>query len=559
MFKKAIVLLLVCMMLLTGCKGGVASVTSDSSSETQVSSEPLSSEDTFSDEVDDTSSETDTENNQSEESQSDNNLEEDNSGEETLDIDFDDFDFGDLDFDFSIDEEEEEELAGEDIRPKGNTSVLMNPIKGGADAKAEKLRNEILKNTNDVKPKDKKFVFYISEKNGDDDNDGTSPETAWKTTDALSLNMYKISYGATILFERGGMYRVRSSVQLKSGVTYGAYGKGEKPMICGSLKNYANEMLWRPSTKKYVWYTDTPHYMDIGNIVFEHGKYTGFKKNKLANLTKNFYFYCDDNNGRTYLYYDKGNPGKLFKSMELCQRIHLMHAVNAVDVTIDNIALRYSGSFGISFSWSAKNVKVTNCDIGWIGGSYMPNSGGSRYGNGIEFYNSAVDVLVENCWVYQVYDAGITNQGNAGNDMINVTFKENLVEYCTWNIETWNDGVYKDQFFTDNILRFAGYGWGNQRDVREYDSNINCWNNNYATLENMQIKGNIFDCANGNLIHWKSGEEQKGVTFSGNTWYQNMSGIAAWKADRLQAENQAEMEAIIKQIDANPIKVQWIG
>lgn len=189
----------------------------------------------------------------------------------------------------------------------------------------------------------------------------------------------------------------------------------------------------------------------------------------------------------------------------------------------------------------------------------MPNSGGSRYGNGIEFFNSAIDVLVENCWVYQVYDAGLTNQGNAGNDMINVTFNENLVEYCTWAIETWNNGVYKDQYYTNNILRFSGYGWGNQRSVREYDSNFNCWNNNFATLENMQVKGNIFDCANGNLVHWKSGEEQKGVVFSGNTWYQNMSGIVAWKADRLQAEDQAAMEEIIKQVDTDPNKIKWIG
>ncbi len=496
-------------------------------------------------------------------------------GDDIFDMDFD---LSDDDLDFSGSEEDEFVLKGPDFRPTGNTAALMSNLKGGADAEAEKLRNEILNSATDIKPKDSRFTFYISEKNGDDDNDGTTPETAWKTTDALQLNMYKVGNGSTVLFERGGLYRVNTAVQLKSGVSYGAYGKGEKPMLTSSTKNYANELLWKPSHKKYVWMCDIKHYIDIGNIVFEHGKQTGTKQSKLANLSKNFDFYSDEANGVCYLYLNTGNPGVMFKSIDLCPRVMVMSAIGKVeDIVIDNLCMKYSGAFGVSVNGTAKNMKITNCEIGFMGGSYMPHSAGSRYGNGIEFYGNAIDCLVQNNWVYQVYDAGITHQGDEA-EMKNITFDKNLIEYCTWSIEVWNtdeDGndseddnieIYEDLFYTNNIMRFAGLGWAQQRHVNEYDSHINCWNNLQKTLKNMQISGNIFDTAAVNLIHWRydeknwgSAEEQQGVTISGNTYYQSYEGIAHWGKHDLTASDQATLEDAIKVFDSNPTKIGWIG
>lgn len=568
MLKKAIVILLVCMLLLSGCTGDKVTSTTNSSQDTSVSSDIQSSDDSSSNmSSEDNSSSEDAVSSQDEELI---DLEESDDG--TLgDSIFDmDFDFSDEDFNFDFDEEEFV-LAGEDLRPTGNTAKLLNDIKGGADAEAEKLRSSILKNSQDLKPKDSRFTFYISEKNGDDDNDGTSPATAWKTPDAILVNSYKVSSGATILFERGGYYRVNTSVPLKSGVSYGAYGTGAKPVLTASIKNYANELLWTPSHKKYVWMCEIKNNIDIGNIIFEHGEKTGIKQSKLANLSKNFHFFSDEGNGKLYMYLNTGNPGVVFKSIDLCPRVLIMSGVGKVsDVVIDNLCLKYSGAFGVSINGTAQNIKISNCEIGWIGGSFMPHSAGSRYGNGIEFYGSTINCLVQNNWVYQVYDAGISHQGVEA-IMKNITFDKNLIEFCTWSIEVWNtdeDGndneddnyeVYEDLFYTNNIMRFAGMGWAQQRFVTEYDSHFNCWNYLQKTLENMKISGNIFDTAAVNLIHWKSGEKQPGVTISGNTYYQSFEGVAKWENSSLIAKNQATLEEAIKVFDTNPVKIQWIG
>lgn len=571
MFKKAIVTILVCMLLLSGCKGEKVTSTPDSSQNTSLSSDVQTGDDTSSD---NSSSEDDTSSEEEEFIDLD-DFDDDTLGDSIFDIDFD---FDEDSFDFSSDDEEEFILKGPDFRPTGNTAALMSNLKGGSDAEADKLRNEILYSSDDIKPRDSRFTFYISEKNGDDDNDGTTPETAWKTTDALQLNMYKINNGATVLFERGGIYRVNASVQLKSGVYYGAYGKGEKPMLTSSTKNYANELLWKPSHKKYVWMCEIKSYIDIGNIVFDHGKQIGNKRSKLANLSQNYDFYSDEGNGYCYLYLNTGNPGVKYESIDLCPRVIVMSGRGKVeDVLVDNICMKYSGAFGVSINNTSKNVRVTNCEIGFMGGSYMPNSGGSRYGNGIEFYGNAIDCLVQNNWVYQVYDAGITHQGTES-VMKNITFDKNLVEYCTWSIEVWNtdeDGnddeddnyeVYEDLYYTNNILRFAGLGWAQQRFVNEYDSHFNSWDHIQPYCKNMQIKGNIFDVGAVNLIHWGIRKEDfgiatenVGVTVSGNTYYQSYEGVADWGQLDLTATDQTTLEEAIKQLDSNPVKVQWIG
>ena len=59
-----------------------------------------------------------------------------------------------------------------------------------------------------------------------------------------------------------------------------------------------------------------------------------------------------------------------------------------------------------------------------------------RYGNGIELWNGGYNILINNCWIYQVYDSGITHQGQgtvAGDSLFtqdNITISNNLVEYC---------------------------------------------------------------------------------------------------------------------------------
>ena len=78
-------------------------------------------------------------------------------------------------------------------------------------------------------------TYHVSPQ-GNDANDGKSPAKAWKTV--AKVNATTFQPGDQILFARGGEWRdsLKASSNGAPGrpVTYGAYGKGEKPKFSGS-------------------------------------------------------------------------------------------------------------------------------------------------------------------------------------------------------------------------------------------------------------------------------------------------------------------------------------
>jgi len=79
-------------------------------------------------------------------------------------------------------------------------------------------------------------TYYVDATNGNDFNNGLSPETAWKTIS--KVNSMDFKPGDTILFKRGEIWReqliVPSSGTEGRPITFGAYGEGEKPKITGA-------------------------------------------------------------------------------------------------------------------------------------------------------------------------------------------------------------------------------------------------------------------------------------------------------------------------------------
>ncbi len=82
-------------------------------------------------------------------------------------------------------------------------------------------------------------TYYVDAENGDDDNDGLSKETPWKTATwaFLGLNNKRYRSAAQVLFKRGGVYPLESGVVKPQhyssgyGHLFGAYGEGPKPVI----------------------------------------------------------------------------------------------------------------------------------------------------------------------------------------------------------------------------------------------------------------------------------------------------------------------------------------
>ncbi len=446
-----------------------------------------------------------------------------------------------------------------------------------SDAAAKELRDSILNAKNTLENYNVTgTVYYISPK-GDDKNDGKSPETAFRSINAPVFTMSMLEEGDAVLFERGGLWRLTATFKTESGVTYGAYGEGQKPAFYGSAENYAYPDAWIPSNLKNVWKLTVAD-SDIGLVVFNHGELVGKKEfNGLVSLAKNGDYYFNRLQDTLYLYCDKGNPGKVFEDIEVCLNMSLFNL--ASDATLDNLCLKYVGRFGIGTA-NANNSKVTNCEFGFIGGAIQ--SGTLRYGNGIQHWNGVDGHIIDHNWFYQIYDAAVTWQGNYkelpeyGDKFLNISYTNNLVEYAGMSFEFWHSSVDDTNYtpatvqnfkLNNNISRFAGYGFSLQRTDTKGE-HIFVGNTTFMSDRcfGNEIKNNIFDCSWTYMIDWKKDVKEntdQGFTIEGNTYYQaknnNSEGTYYASGKTASASSQTSLEAAVSKIEANPKHVEWIS
>ncbi len=465
-----------------------------------------------------------------------------------------------------------------------NTALYYRAMHSRFDAQAEALRASILALPDTLKAKEGGKTYHISPL-GDDANDGLTPATAWRTVAHLQDAGGRFKDGDVVLFERAGVYR-SVSFPLVSGVSYGAYGDGPKPQLVAGDKNYADPALWERIGDSFVWRTKVPADRqdrqdglrnDIGNIIFDHGRGCASDHKRLvrSELTINFEFYHDIEEDYLYLFHSMGNPGARFSSIEIAPKYNiLMMPYGTENVIVENLCLKYTGAHAIGSS-CPKNVVVRGCDIGYIGGSMLRPF--VRYGNGVEFFGLCDHMLVENNWIYACYDAGYTHQGPHGWHE-NIVVRNNLIEYCTYNIEVWTtrgaeQGGSRNVLIEGNILRFAGYGFG-------VNNRIGCGSSavghislyNFAMPhENVVITGNIFDTSSRYLVSISYPNDPAGLgpTVTGNIWHQQpyhtADSIAA--VDRLVNEDgtdrplpvfsQADMEKYVPLVDLAPTEITF--
>lgn len=357
------------------------------------------------------------------------------------------------------------------------------------DALYLKRKEEIL-NSKDVL-KISGTTFYVSNA-GDDHNDGLTPETSWKTLKRVSeAYLYP---GDGVRFKRGDLFR--GNVMAKEGVTYCAYGEGEKPKFYAGKKDYADPDLWELYDAEHHIWKCQERMLDSGTLVFNHGEYhsrklipsyrdmkyvhrndesRGFNirtdmtedldifwefdllMTRHPSLGEDFPVPCLNGSqigdslaqGVLYLRCDRGNPGEVFDSIESLARLHMFRVGRNANVRIDNLCIKYVGMHGVSAGGHVVGLQVTNCEFGWIGGAIQNYTGMDpnftaarrgqivRFGNAIEVYGGCEEYLAANNYIYEVYDAGITHQVTAHNKftMKNIRYTDNLIEKCVYGIE----------------------------------------------------------------------------------------------------------------------------
>lgn len=242
-------------------------------------------------------------------------------------------------------------------------------------------------------------AYYISN-DGDDNNDGLTPETAWqsmgKLLGALGGWDQKVTLqpGDAVFLRRGDIFRLTewSLTVPVDQITFSAYGEGEKPILTCSSENGIGAKKWElvheDATGKKIWkyYRDM---RDISMVVLNNGEtltkrvyefYDGkqylsceatswwmhedegvtllggllpLEESMTEDLTiisrpvrtsaENNYSECGD--GPLYLRCDRGNPGELYSSIEFSEYIITgIVWLEASDTVWDNISFRCNGN-----------------------------------------------------------------------------------------------------------------------------------------------------------------------------------------------------------------------
>lgn len=266
-------------------------------------------------------------------------------------------------------------------------------------------------------------AYYVSN-SGNDQNDGLSPETAFATTEPF--NWINIEYGDAVFFERGSIWRafeLTPALCRKDGITYSAYGEGEKPKFYGSEENGSGadkwELYYEDTKGKKIWLYyrdmtevgsitlngtipvnrdiaywdgDTYYYMDEGsmsrtcytntNQTYSVEKHLpdmhcfpelNYTTNAGANWNDDIFAYRDWENctaefttGKLYMRCDDGNPGELYESIEFLQPYNFATYISGKDSVFDNLSICYSCS---TSGTGNEGWIIQNCEFGWMGGA----------------------------------------------------------------------------------------------------------------------------------------------------------------------------------------------
>lgn len=279
-----------------------------------------------------------------------------------------------------------------------------------------------------------------------------------------------------------------------------------------------------------------PLAVDVGNIIFDHGKVCGWKKWSVAELEKPYDYYYDGSSWRVFLRLE-ANPATLHQSIECAMKRHVINQGNAHHVIYDGLAVKYGAAHGFG-GGNTHDLVIRNCDLSYIGGGHQltrPGGRPVRYGNAIEFWGAARDNLVENCRIWEVYDAALTNQGSdPSSKQVNITYRDNLIWNAEYSFEYWNHpeaAITRNIRFVNNTCINAGTVWSHAQRPDRNGSHLMFYSNT-ADTSGIEIKYNVFY----NATEWGSRYSSGWKTLPEmdyNVWYSRDGVTVNWFGEKI--------------------------
>ncbi len=362
-------------------------------------------------------------------------------------------------------------------------------------------------------------TYYIDNLCGTKSGDGLTRETA-----VLSYKDVEICPGDTVLFKRGCVFLepiTSPDGEEDKPITFSAYGEGEKPRFEASL-DLNNASLWLTCSNN-IWAYQSEITDEVCNVFLDEGfGWLCYKKEDLKHEGDWYYTHigytnreCPKSEKKTkrvlYLYCDK-NPAEKYKKIKASLFGARYLATANKNAIFDNLSFKYSGVHGF-LAIGAKNITIKNCDFSYIGGAVWQRDRQIRFGNGVEFWNYAENVTIENCAFDNIYDSCTTHQGGRNYETPkNITIKNNRFSNYGMAAYEIRDKVTFNTVFSGNICENAGEGISVQSDIRPRNSEI------YP-----QPMGH-------HIFIWRIESETKGgsITISDNTFLNTNFGSAIY-------------------------------
>ena len=300
--------------------------------------------------------------------------------------------------------------------------------------------------------------------------------------------------------------------------------------------------------------------VDVGNIIFNKEATCGVKVWNERDLREQGQFWYDQKRHILKMYSER-SPAQSYSDIECALRYPIIDESDASYVVYEDLTLKYGAAHGIG-GGNTHHITVRDCEVAFMGGGDQFGGGKTvRYGNGIEFWRDAHDILVERCRLWEIYDAALTNQ-SLGPDtpQYNVVYRFNVIWNCEYSFEYWNWSETSNTHhirFENNTCVNAGHGWGHAQRPDPSGRHL-CFFESPAPMHDFVIRNNIFCEATGNAFYaplWPRHAIDT-LQMDHNSWYQASGDMirlkgASYEMSRF-ASYQAEWMTEPKSIAAIP-------
>jgi len=310
---------------------------------------------------------------------------------------------------------------------------------------------------------------YYVKNNGNDNADGLSDSTAWKTI--AKVNKSKFLPGDNIYFKRGDVWReqlnVRSSGAPGQPITFGAYGTGLKPVINGA--DLYNNNNW-PNVGTNLWKMNNPQINDSTFSLIDDGLDLIRVYSKSA-LTKGKY-YLDISQSPDVIYlYSTDDPDSHIMEITNVRSYGIYLGGNNTYIVVKNLTVCNAKYAGLRFD--GHGYYNSNPTVRINGNSIIDSV--TAYNNmvfGIDVGNGYGGVVIQNCTAH--------NNGNglyADANSDGTIFKNNISYsnyYPYFKSDRDGIGIYKssNNIVEGNLVYNNAYGTGIEVDGDYTDSVI---------------------------------------------------------------------------------------